>query len=69
MSAESLATALAAHGFACEVEAQGSLAVLIPGNAAGDVSDPALRELALRLGREHGFTHVAVELVRPAAGA
>lgn len=69
MSAHSLAAALAAHGFACEVEAHDALAVLIPGDGAGDVSDPALRELALRLGREHGFTHVAVELARPAAGA
>ena len=68
MSADTLAAALAEQGFECEVEAHDALAVLIPGDAACDVSDPALRELALRLGREHGFTHVAVELPRPAAG-
>ena len=68
MSADSFVAALAAQGFECDVEAHDTLAVLIPGDAACDVGDPALRELVLRLGREHGFTHVAVELSRRPAG-
>ena len=69
MSAASFASALAAHGVQCGVEAHDALALLIPGEAPCDVGDPALRALALTLCREHGFTHVAVELPRPAAGA
>lgn len=65
MSATTLAAALAAHGLHCEVEALEGLAVLVPVGDC-DVQDPERRALALRLGREHGFTHVALELARPA---
>ena len=63
--AASLERVLAAAGVDCAVEARERLAVLVP--RAGGVAafaDPALRERALRLATEHGFTHLAVELPR-----
>ena len=68
MSAAALAEALAAHGIACAVEARETLAVLVPSSDAAELAAPERRELAVRLAREHGFTHVAVELA-PAPAA
>ena len=69
MSAAALAEALEAHGIACDVEARDTLAVLVPRAEADALSTPEGRELTVRLAREHGFTHVAVELAPAADGA
>jgi hypothetical protein len=62
VSAQSLRAALRAAGFECAVEAHDGVALLIP---QGDPSSFAgARRNALGLARSHGFTHVAVELVR-----
>lgn len=59
--APALATALAALGVRCEVEARGRLAVLVP-RAPLALDDPARRRELQRLAQRHGFTHVALEL-------
>lgn len=55
--------ALAERGLVCRVEGRAGLAVLIADaatvTALGDVE---LRRAALALAREHGFSHVAIEL-------
>lgn len=68
MSAAALEAALHALGIDCAVEARDALAILVPRDHACDLSRLEQRELALRLGREHGFTHVAIELA-PTSGA
>ncbi|HUF25368.1 MAG TPA: hypothetical protein VMM18_00200 [Gemmatimonadaceae bacterium] len=72
MKANAFEAALRAEGIDCTVEERDALAVVVPGGdgmprAGGAVLDAAQRALVLRLGREHGFTHVAVELPPPAA--
>ncbi len=62
MSAPALEAALRAHGLACEVEPRETLAVLVPCRTTLDLATAERRALAIRLAREHGFTHVAVEL-------
>lgn len=69
MSAVSLERALRAHGLDGVVEARGGLAVLIPRESASDFAMSERRDLALRLAREHGFTHLAVELAPARDGA
>jgi hypothetical protein len=59
--------ALQSIGLDCAVEARDRLAVVVPRRAT-DLSDPTRREAALRLATEHGFTHLALELV-DSAGA
>ena len=54
-------------GVDCAVEARDRLAVVVP-RRAEDFSDPRRREAALRFATEHGFTHLALELV-DSAGA
>jgi len=65
-----LVAALDALGIACVVEARAALAVIRPDR--GDIprlASDALRREVLAQGRQHGFTHVAVELATPAADA
>ena len=66
MSAAALEDALRAHGIDCSVEAREALAILIPKANGSELARDDRREIALRLGSEHGFTHVAVELAPPA---
>ena len=60
MSAD-LREALRAAGIAGDVERRGALAILITADPSV-FADPALRERAVRLAREHGCTHLAVEV-------
>lgn len=67
MTSATLAEALAARGFPCAVEARGTLAVLVPAAGVGAFADRDGRAEIVRMAREHGFTHVALELPRHAA--
>ena len=67
--AVALATALGAIGIASVVEARDGLAVIKAAGAAARLASSSLRREVLALGRQHGFTHVAVELEADAAGA
>ena len=60
-AARALGDALAGRGLRVRVEASGSLAVLVPAPDQS-VDWPALRTDVVRLAREAGFSHVAVEL-------
>ncbi|CAN5896417.1 hypothetical protein BH11GEM2_BH11GEM2_37290 [soil metagenome] len=60
--------ALAERGLVCRVEPRAGLAVLIADRATMTaLTDPEVRRTTLALAREHGFTHVAVELRDDAA--
>ncbi len=67
MSAEAFEGALRAAGIRARVEARGGLAIVIAEPAA--FAEPALRLRATSLAREHGFTHVAVEVSAEGARA
>ena len=55
--------ALAERGLVVKVESRAGLAVLIANSATvARLGDVELRRQALALAREHGFTHVAIEL-------
>ena len=55
--------ALAERGLVCRVEGQAGLAVLIADAATvAALGDIEVRRAALALAREHGFSHVAIEL-------
>lgn|GEM_PF-3938645 len=55
--------ALAERGLVCRVEGRAGLAVLIADAATvAALGDIELRRAALALAREHGFSHVAIEL-------
>ena len=55
--------ALAERGLVCRVEGRAGLAVLIADAATvAALGDVELRRVALALAREHGFSHVAIEL-------
>lgn len=69
MSTSSLTAALRDAGVACQVEAWDGLAVITPESDHARLSDENLRRRVLALAREHGFTHAAVELTAPHAGA
>jgi hypothetical protein len=61
--APGLAAALRGAGIACDVEARAALALIVAAPAeATRLATEDLRRLVLALAREHGFTHVAVEL-------
>jgi hypothetical protein len=68
--AAGLARALRALGFPCDVEPRAALAVLSmrAADAARLAASPD-RTVALGLAKEHGFTHVAVELGADPGGA
>ena len=68
MSAESLEAALRARGIACRVEARERLALLVPDGPLGPIEDAALRRDVVASLRDHGFTHLALELVDDPAG-
>jgi len=69
MSAATLEVALRAQGIACHVEARDRLAIVVPESAAPngmpDLASREARERVLALAREHGFTHLALELPAP----
>ena len=55
--------ALAEQGLVVRVESRAGLAVLIASHATvARLAEGELRRVALALAREHGFTHVAIEL-------
>ena len=55
--------ALAERGLVVQVESRAGLAVLIADSATvARLGDAELRHAALTLAREHGFSHVAIEL-------
>ena len=55
--------ALADRGLVCRVEGRAGLAVLIADAATvAALGDIEVRRAALALAREHGFSHVAIEL-------
>ena len=62
MSAASLETALRARGVACRVEDRERLALLIPEGSVAAIEDPSVRREIVSLLREHGFTHLALEV-------
>jgi len=54
---------LAERGLPSKVESRAGLAVLVVDRATMEaLADPEVRRSTLALAREHGFTHVAVEL-------
>lgn len=63
MSAAALEDALRRLGVEGRVEARESLALLVPRGGAANLADATLRRRAAALAREHGFTHLALELV------
>lgn len=60
-----LAAALERLGLACDVEAEGGLAILVPRAGAG-FPEGGLRAEIVRAAREAGFANVAFELRGPA---
>ena len=61
--------ALAERGLVCRVERRAGLAVLIADRATMTaLTDLEVRRATLALAREHGFSHVAVELRDDIAG-
>lgn len=57
----SLERQLRENGVACRVEARERLVILVPDHDAGRMTvDDRMR--VLRMAREHGFTHVSLEL-------
>jgi hypothetical protein len=61
--AAGLANALRALGFPCEVEPRAALALLtMRADDAARLAASTERGAALALAKEHGFTHVAVEV-------
>ena len=65
-----LESALAERGLVCRVESRAGLAVLVADQeTVARLGDAELRRTALALAREHGFTHVAIELRRDSAAA
>jgi hypothetical protein len=67
VSAQSLEGALAALGIECRVEDHDRLALVVPRSAAPELTAPDLRRSVVRLAAEHGFTHVALEVVEAGA--
>lgn len=68
MRAGALAEALRTNDLICDVEERDALAVLRGCESTGALWSPERRQMVLRLAREHGFTHVAVELSPEPAG-
>lgn len=64
MSETALEAALREAGVPCSVEARDTLAIVTMDAAASPFAvDETLRRRALALAREHGFTHLALELL------
>lgn len=67
--AAGLASALRALGFPCEVEPRAGLALLTMEPADAErLAASSDRAAALTLAKEHGFTHVAVEVAPGSSG-
>lgn len=55
--------ALAEQGVPCRVETRAGLAVLVvTPDVLARLGDTEVRRMALAMAREHGYTHVAIEL-------
>ncbi|HJU90696.1 MAG TPA: hypothetical protein VJ672_14995 [Gemmatimonadaceae bacterium] len=61
MSAQALEAALAAMGLHARVEAEGPLAILTIADGSR-LADGITRDAVVALARQHGFSHVALEL-------
>lgn len=62
-NAASLAAAIAELGLRCDVEARGGLVLLLPApESVAKLGEDETRRAALALARQHGFTHVGIEL-------
>jgi len=62
-NAAALAAAIAELGVQCALEARGGLALLLPvTESVARLQDQETRRAVLALARQHGFTHVAIEL-------
>jgi hypothetical protein len=62
-NAAALASAIAELGIACDLEARGGLVLLMPApESVSKLAEADTRRAALALARQHGFTHVAIEL-------
>jgi hypothetical protein len=60
---------LAERGLPCRVETRAGLAVLIVSpETMQKLGDAEVRRMALAVAREHGYTHVAIELRSDARG-
>ena len=68
MTQESLEATLRARGIACRVEGHERLALLVPDGSVSAIEDGAVRREVVGLLRDHGFTHLALELVDDPAG-
>ena len=62
-NASAFAAAIAGLGLQCALEARGGLALLLPvAESVAMLQQQETRRAVLALAREHGFTHVAIEL-------
>ena len=62
-NAVALAAAIAELGIECALEVRGGLALLLPTqDSVIALQDDETRRAVLALAKEHGFTHVAIEL-------
>jgi hypothetical protein len=62
-NAAALAAALTELGIACALEVRGGLALLLPTtDAVSSLQLDETRRAVLALAKQHGFTHVAIEL-------
>lgn len=69
-NATALAAALAKLGVQCSLEARGGLALLLPvPESVAMLQAEETRRAVVALAREHGFTHVAIELPSDRRGA
>jgi hypothetical protein len=69
-NATALAAAIARLGVQCSLEVRGGLALLLPVTSSVEaLQSPDTRRAVLALAREHGFTHVAIELPSDRRGA
>jgi hypothetical protein len=69
-NATALAAAIAQLGVQCSLEARGGLVLLLPVKASVEALQSLdTRRAVLALCREHGFTHVGVELPSDRRGA
>jgi hypothetical protein len=69
-NATALATAISELGIRCSLEVRGGLALLLPVSSSMEMLQAAdTRRAVFALAREHGFTHVAIELPGDRRGA
>lgn len=69
-NASALAAAIAELGIRCALEARGGLVVLLPVSSSLEALQAAeTRRAVLALAKQHGFTHVAIELPSDRRGA